>query len=652
MYTFTYTKIKNIYIPENTTMDAAVFAFCYLDNIEIHPNNKKYRTDGITIYKDSDNSTLLYVSCALQTTYTVQPFVTTIANRAFCGSRIPEVVLPQNSVVSISTHIFMTAYISKINFIEGYQKITTAMFQNCASLAEISLPNSINTIDSYAFAGCTKLQTINLPENLTTIGSNAFKGCLALKYLELPSSVTDIGQAAFSACPNLFVNVSKNTIFLIKDNMLFKNGKQELGEYFGSESDANIIIPAECKIVGASTFSYKNVNSITFSGNDDLSVGETAFMQSTVVSIEFPPGLKSLGQKCFHTCPRLTTVSFTGNLLTSIPDYCFYYCPMLNNIKLPSSVTSIGVSSFQGCPNIGDIGLSSTSVSVIGQNAFFTSGVSDASLPGTITRIDYGSFCNSGITKVVISCSSISQRSFSTCTSLINATLCDGVESIDQYSFNGCSSLEYVYLPVSIRSIGEFCFLDCFSLKHVFLAAESSLSEVKGGVFVGCTSLTNISVSASDSKFVFENGALMNRAETNLITFLPHSGITTFAVPPPMETIGAYAFMSCRTLVRVIFSGSNIKRLSYQSFKGCSKLSFIFFSSSSLTTIDNEVFSGCPLLRHCGSISCPPTLYQVFLSAGLPQQSMNSDCHEYVFSCNYKPCSTSHFIYYSVFIIM
>lgn len=54
------------------------------------------------------------------------------------------------------------------------------MFYNCASLASITIPDSITKIDSSAFFGCTSLNNITIPNYVTSIGSHAFYGCTIL----------------------------------------------------------------------------------------------------------------------------------------------------------------------------------------------------------------------------------------------------------------------------------------------------------------------------------------------------------------------------------------------------------------------------------------------------------------------------------------
>ena len=78
--------------------------------------------------------------------------------------------------------------------------IPKGMFMNCKSLqfSDLSLSNSIITIDNDAFNGCESLGKFTIGENVERIGSGAFSNCLNLAPITIPRSVTTIEPNAFN----------------------------------------------------------------------------------------------------------------------------------------------------------------------------------------------------------------------------------------------------------------------------------------------------------------------------------------------------------------------------------------------------------------------------------------------------------------------
>jgi hypothetical protein len=110
---------------------------------------------------------------------------------------LKEVDLPALRVLSSLGH-FISSGISKVISLGSVTTIPTTMFNGCASLSEVNLPNSITTIGDAAFANNSSLSKINLGEctSLSAIGGNAFKRVIS-PTIEIPPSVTVIGDEAF-----------------------------------------------------------------------------------------------------------------------------------------------------------------------------------------------------------------------------------------------------------------------------------------------------------------------------------------------------------------------------------------------------------------------------------------------------------------------
>ena len=77
-------------------------------------------------------------------------------------------------------------------------------FDNCASLARVTMPPTVTSVGNGAFFGCSSLSSVAMSEGLRTIRAGAFTECKALDDVTLPGSVTSIGDDAFYNCLALY----------------------------------------------------------------------------------------------------------------------------------------------------------------------------------------------------------------------------------------------------------------------------------------------------------------------------------------------------------------------------------------------------------------------------------------------------------------
>ncbi|EAY03969.1 surface antigen BspA-like [Trichomonas vaginalis G3] len=424
--------------------------------------------------------------------------------------------------------------------------------------------------------------------------------------------------------------------------MLFTNKKKTLSGYFGTDPNKNLVVPDGLTEIGLGTFIGKKLKSISFNGATLNNINIQAFQSSSIESISLPSSLSSIGRECFANCVNLKTVTFDRNSpLTVISMKCFENCKLLENIILPSSITTIQEYAFSGCSKIGDIGLSSTQISNIDTYAFKNSGITILDNAHNEITFGYGSFYESSIETITFRTVTIPSNCFFGCSSLTSINIVS-VDTIEDSSFENCVSLAAFVIPSSLRIVKSFAFRSCLSLSSVTLSIDSHIDQIYGGAFINCPNLQSIKLDSKDNRYRFSNGALTNYEETNLITFIPSSRIDTYIVPVTMTSIGNYAFMSCPNLVRVLFSGNSIQTIGRESFKDCPKLSFLYVTSSSLTSIGESAFDGSPLLRRCGSVRCDKSKRDMFISNGIPTISFKVDCSYAGGSCGRNPTLISN----------
>ena len=90
--------------------------------------------------------------------------------------------------------------LASISLPSDLTEIPTDAFRSCIGLKSVSVPKGVTTIDQYAFSGCTNLEQVSLPNTITTINTNAFSSCRKLTDIVLPGSTTSLGSSALSSC--------------------------------------------------------------------------------------------------------------------------------------------------------------------------------------------------------------------------------------------------------------------------------------------------------------------------------------------------------------------------------------------------------------------------------------------------------------------
>lgn len=480
-------------------------------------------------------------------------------------------------------------------------------FCECKELAEVTIPNSVTTISASAFAQCQSLTSIVLPNSVKNLGNTIFFGCKNLTNVTLPSGLTAIGDSDFYDCTSL-------------ENIELPTTLQQIGQKaFAYTPLTSLELPAALSNIGAQAFySCDSLTSITVShittpvtsmpeSESDNIIADGAFEEcSSLVSVEIPGTVKTLGEYAFSKCEKLESIKIPDSV-NEIGQSCFYHCTSLKNINLPESLTTIGDFAFIYCFNINSIQLPASIQNIgigIFENCTSLSNITVDSANQYFTTIDDVLY-NKSVTKL-LACPSTKYK----------VTVPETVEEIANCAFSYCTGLMSITLPSTLRTIGKQAFY-CTGIGDVNI--PKSVDSIGVSAFGFCNNMSNIYVDSANDNFSSLDGILYNKHLTRVLECPTRK--TEAVLPATVEIIDESAFSQCRNL-KTIDIPESIKVIGSEAFFSCSSLERITLPKS-VNEIGDAAFMYCNALSafqikrvtplECGYIFGPETLYNATL---------------------------------------
>ena len=194
-----------------------------------------------------------------------------------------------------------------------------------------------------------------------------------------------------------------------------------------------------------------------------------------LIEVRLPSSITSIGSNAFSYCYGLQSIVIPSNV-TNIGNNAFYYCYSLQNVVISSGVTSIKGNAFSYCYSLQNVVISSGVTSISGSAFSYCNGLQKAVIPSSVTSISGSAFSYCyNLQSIVIpsSVTSLGSYAFSGCSNLKNVVISSGVTSIENNAFSGCSCLQGIVIPSSVTSIGSNAFSSCYSLYSVFIEATT-----------------------------------------------------------------------------------------------------------------------------------------------------------------------------------
>ena len=461
-------------------------------------------------------------------------FVTNLYNNLFDGcTGIANITLP-NTLKSINDYAFRNC--SKLSEIEIPDSVITIgkhCFESCTSLSKVIVREGVKTIGEYGFENCTSLVSISLPSTLTVLENHLFRNCYNLANMYFHPSVTTINEYCFDKCSGLkditFAD-SENAISISSTVSMFRDCPLE-NIYVGRNIDYSTV-----EILQVPFYNRTNLQNVTISDKGGVTYLRPYFIfgANTLPKINIPDNVLEIGKYAFAECSSLEEAVLSKNL-SLIDEGLFDQDIALKSLIIPGAVNAVNQYALRGCGALKDLRFEDSTNPLTAAIARSNTGMcGDTHLENlyigrnirySATKSNgYSPFYNlTSLKNVTFSNAGVvtecNNYLFYKCTGVENLTLPESLVTVGNYTFSGMTSLQYCRMFDNVESIGQYGFADDVNLTDLIFSKK--VKTLRNNLFMNCTSLP------------------------------------LFTVHPAVTSIEDNAFMNCDSLATLSFTDSN-----------------------------------------------------------------------------------------------
>lgn len=499
------TNLRKVNIPTGVTaFPGNVFEYCSsLDSIVIPANITSINSSqfngctGLKYIEFAEAETEITVDAAsgLQAKYTAGSGDAAVDYI----STLEEIVInrPMASVQPANNPWRGNTAIKKVTFGGNCVAVYSNMFENCTSLTEINIPETVTSIAANAFAN-TGIASLDLHGGIATISSSAFQGCKSLTTVKLNEGTTFIDALAFNGSPvsSLELPSSLTTI-----------GKQAFN---------NCALAGDIVLPGA----VARINDLAFSGN------------SAMTSIALPATLANLGEGVFQGCTGLASITIDAantaykvketGVVTTIDGTTALAYPVAsaNASIVDAEITKIGAYTLQNATNLTTIALDNC--------------------------VDFGDYSLANTSAGTLSVKGAVGRYVAAGSLQLKSLTVDGTEVPVGIAQN-CSALETFTAVKDILIVKQDAFAGASALKEINLGGLLCILEA--GAFEGCgveTLIVGAATPAAMAEGVF------TEANSNITCKVPTSVVETY------KTAAGWQYLNIVGDDNIALKGENI----------------------------------------------------------------------------------------------
>lgn len=258
---------------------------------------------------------------------------------SFCKT-LESVVFPEGVIVVKNAVFEYCENLVSVRFPSTVTQLGGWLFHDCFNLESVNIPEGVTKIEEATFAQCYKLPSVSLPDGLTEIGHSAFCNCDSFDSIYIPESVVSIEEGAFVECDALKTVTIPSGVTEIAPS-LFAN----------CNSLTEVIIPEGVTVIGDQAFWYCGALKSARIPSTVISLGDSAFICTSVESVTVPGGVSEIGQECFAGCGSLSSLVLEEGIQV-IGQHAFEGCTSLGEVIIPPTVREIGTMAFIYCDGI------------------------------------------------------------------------------------------------------------------------------------------------------------------------------------------------------------------------------------------------------------------------------------------------------------
>ena len=493
---------------------------------------------------------------------------------------------------------------------------------------------SVDTIACDAFCDADGISSVTIPEQVTTIEQNAFRGAISIESIvveasegkSLPSSsaASIFGTAGL---PNgdlvVYLNCTQENH---EEDASYRAWRNQVAQCVASGSgvsgeDIEAEVDRHIRHFSAAADGQAVVDGVTGAVYCEHAQGS---VNASVELVRVPTG---------------TTAFIFRTDTTSIGSGAIVGCDSLKVIDVPDGVSTIASDAIEGCAKLEVLYLPAALEPAIASGGRFGA-TSEAGCPNVkavcsramVSRVNEHEFYNVAEGQLVALVSDFEGE----------LDLPSHVKSIAAYAARGCTALEKIS-PRPLSSIGDEAFVGCTSLSELTVIGQDLALGTRS--FAECTGLENLTVGgrvASLGSEAFDGCSALVEAtlggsgssikDTGTATFVGCKRLSTVHFDGAIGQISDGSFAGCTALTEVDFSSAaraSVKRVGDCAFIACDKLkSFPFYSLFALESIGEYSFAGTSQVLE---LYAPASLRTVGASAfvslsadeGLPERLSN-----------------------------